>query len=233
MTGAGGLFYDRYQTNGSDEWLMRIGAGDKPPILFVSPLFEEMNRTRAFTAHIMRTLAAGGHGCWLADLPGTGESERALADCAWQDWRDTVRDAANFVAHRSEKAPLIASLRGGALIDDAAEAPAYWRFAPAEGSSLARDLTRSSLVKAGAADAASVDLAGYTMSEALFRDFEAAAAKSVTPLRTLRLDSDKGEADRKVAGPALWRRSEPGTSPELAELLAADIADWARTCADS
>ena len=32
----------------------------------------------------------------------------------------------------------------------------------------------------------------------------------------------------QVDGPALWRRSEPGTSDELAEALAADIAAWSR-----
>ena len=59
---------------------MRIGAADAPPILFVPPLFEEMNRTRALIAAIMRALAARGYGCWLPDLPGTGESLRALGE---------------------------------------------------------------------------------------------------------------------------------------------------------
>ena len=33
-----------------DEWLMRVGDEAAPAILFVPPLFEEMNRTRALIA---------------------------------------------------------------------------------------------------------------------------------------------------------------------------------------
>jgi hypothetical protein len=47
---------------------MRIGASDAPPILFVPPLLEEMNRTRALIVSVMRRLAAQGLGCWLPDL---------------------------------------------------------------------------------------------------------------------------------------------------------------------
>ena len=60
---------------------MRIGAAEAPPVLFVPPLFEEMNRTRALLAAVMRRLAARGHGCWLPDLSGTGESVRELGRC--------------------------------------------------------------------------------------------------------------------------------------------------------
>ncbi len=55
-------------------------AEDAPAILFVPPLFEEMNRTRALIVAVMRRLAKRGHGCWLLDLGGTGESERDLAE---------------------------------------------------------------------------------------------------------------------------------------------------------
>jgi pimeloyl-ACP methyl ester carboxylesterase len=68
-----GLAFDRYTVDGCSEWMMRIGAAEASPILFVPPLFEEMNRTRALIAAMMRALAAEGHGCWLPDLPGTGE----------------------------------------------------------------------------------------------------------------------------------------------------------------
>ena len=78
----GGLAYERYRSDGREEWLMRIGAGDAPPILFVPPLFEEMNRTRALIAASMRRLAAQGLGCWLPDLTGTGESDARLSDVA-------------------------------------------------------------------------------------------------------------------------------------------------------
>ena len=58
-----------------------------------------------------------------------------------------------------------------------------------------------------------------------------ATAAEVAPLRTVRLDTDAQPADLKLDGPALWRRSEPGTSDALAGALAADLADWSRACA--
>ena len=103
MKAGGGLYYDRYSVNGRDEWLMRIGEAEAPPILFLSPLLEEMNRTRALLAGIMRAVAARGFGCWLPDLPGTGESERALEDCDWTDWRDAARAAGHYAARTSGK----------------------------------------------------------------------------------------------------------------------------------
>ena len=52
--------------------------------------------------------------------------------------------------------------------------------------------------------------------------------RAVAPLRTVRLATDRAEADAKIEGPALWRRSEPGTSAALAEALAADLDEWSR-----
>ena len=113
---------------------MRIGAGDAPPILFVPPLFEEMNRTRALIAGVMRRLAAQGLGCWLPDLSGTGESSENLSDVHWDDWRHDVMSAAAHVERKAGRTPLIASLRGGCLIDDAAAARGWWRLAPVDGA---------------------------------------------------------------------------------------------------
>src|SRR5918993_5735498 len=110
--------------------MMRIGAADRPAILFVPPLFEEMNRTRALIAAVMRALASRNHGCWLPDLKGSGESEAPLESVAWDDWRHDVSAAADHVEAVAGTAPLIASLRGGGLIDDAAGAIGWWRLAP-------------------------------------------------------------------------------------------------------
>jgi hypothetical protein len=227
VSGTGGLFYDRYTTSGHPEWLMRIGPADGAPVLVIPPLLEEMNRTRAFMATLMRLLAVRGFGCRLIDLPGTGESERPLEDCSWPEWRQAIADAASSIGGK----PLVASIRGGALLDDAAGELPRWRFAPAEGSSLARDLVRASMLKPEQLEQARIELAGYRLSDTLF-----AALSEATPsgsARTVRLESDRGEADLKAEGPALWRRSEPGNDPELAALLAADLAQWGRRCAAS
>ena len=225
MTSAG-LAYHPYSVGGFEEWMMRIGPAEAPPVLFLPPLFEEMNRTRALLAAMMRALAAGGFGCWLPDLPGTGESERPIDEVDWEDWRSAVSEAADHVAAASGRAPVMAAVRGGSLLDDAAEGACHWRFAPVSGASIARDMERSGL-------AGGVAWAGYAPSPALRGAVAAAQPEPLARLRILRLASDRAEADAKVAGPALWRQSEPGQSRALAEAAAADLAGWAKTCADS
>ena len=220
-----GLAYERFQGQHGQEWMMRIGAADAPPILFVAPLFEEMNRTRALIAAAMRHLAGRGFGCWLPDLAGTGESVTALAAVQWDDWRHDVSAAAAHVAVGTGRPPLVAALRGGCLIDDLAAATGWWRFAPVAGASLVRDMVRAGL--------AGVEWAGYDPSAELRGRLEDAVAVDQEPLRVVRLASDAGAADAKVAGPALWRRSEPGNSAELAQAIAADIASWHVQCAAS
>lgn len=229
MTLDSDLSYDRYRLVDADEWLMRIGSPALIPLLFLPPLFEEMNRTRAFLAAIMRRLAAQGFGCWLPDLPGTGESERALEECRWEDWRSAAASAAWHVRTVTGRAAVLICFRGGALLDDI-EAPGHWRFAPAEGASLARDLVRSSLVATAEQPGEAMELAGYRLRPDLLRDLEAADVRPAAPLRTVRLQSDRGEADLKVPGPALWRRSEPGNAPDLAERLSTDIVAWIGQC---
>ena len=220
-----GLAYSQYDSGGRKEWMMRIGPVEGPPILFVPALFEEMNRTRALIAAAMRALAERGHGCWLPDLMGTGESETRLAEARWDDWRHDVRSAAAQVARASRNSPLVAAIRGGALVDDLAAGIGWWRLSPVPGASIARDMVRAGL--------AGVEWAGFSPSAELRARLEAATPLDQQPLRTVRLMSDAAQADARVAGPALWRRSQPGRSAELAEAIAADIAGWYATCAAS
>lgn len=208
-----GLHYSRYRVGDRDEWMMRIGDG--PALLFLPPLFEELNRTRALLATAMRALAAEGFSCWLPDLPGTGESERALEEVTWEDWRSAA--AAAF-----ESAGAVASvgLRGGALLDR--RSPVRWRFAPAPGASLARDLARAGLMAEGGG--------GYSPSEALLADLGAAEPEPGERVRTVRLATDRAEADLKLEGAPLWRRAEPQNDYELAGAMASDIGQWVRAC---
>jgi len=226
VTPPSGLHYDRYQHEGRPEWLMRIGAADAPPILFLPPLFEEMNRTRAFIADLMRRLARRGYGCWLPDLPGTGESGQPLANIRWSDWRDAAAAAGETAGRGSGKRPLTVSIRGGALLDDAVDAPCRWRFAPVDGESLSRDLTRAGLVSG-------THYAGYEPDTDLMESLTTAIPAPLDKVRTVRLASDRGDADAKIEGPALWRRSEPGNAPELALAIANDLEQWVQRCAGS
>jgi pimeloyl-ACP methyl ester carboxylesterase len=169
----------------------------------------------------MRALAGRGFGCWLPDLPGTGESERGLEECEWGDWAA----AAEAVAERFDGRAVMVSFRGGSLLDGV-KAAGRWRMSPVEGVSLTRDLKRTGLVNGGTQG-------GYSPSPTLLASMEQAQPADLQPLRTVRLRSDPRPADAKTEGPALWRRSEPGSSPALAGALAGDIADWVKQCAVS
>jgi pimeloyl-ACP methyl ester carboxylesterase len=200
---------------------MRTGPVDGAAILLIPPLFEEMNRTRALLVSVMLRLGGQGFNCWLPDLPGTGESERPLESCVWSDWTGAVRTVAEL-AREPRGSLMIASVRGGALLDEVPDA-AHWRFAPVEGGSLLRDLSRSGLVGGEAH-------AGYMLSPSLAAAVGAAVPPDAAPCRTVRLASDPKPADKELEGPALWRRSEPANSTELAELIASDIGNWAHVC---
>lgn len=212
------LAYDRYTTNGNDEWLLRIGPADAPALLVLPPLFEELNRLRATIVGTMRLLAERGWRCLLPDLPGTGESVRALETLTWADWRGAAADCAP-----SDLRATIA-FRGGALLDDAIAVGCAWRLSPVSGASLVRDLDRTALTDDSATG-------GYSPSEALRAGLKAAQPAVRPRLRTLRLSTDPAAADCRIEAAPLWRRAEPQSSSQLKDILASDIDNWARACA--
>ena len=168
-----------------------------------------------------RGLENRGFGITFANLCGTGESLAEVDQVRLADWR---RDAAAAIAEI--KPSVIASLRGGALIDDAGPAKGWWRFAPETGARIVRDLRRTQM--AGNSDL----YAGNRLSEAFLADLEAASPAPVTPLRTVRLESDAADANARVPGSPLWRRAEPGEDAALADAMVADLALWTQQCAE-
>lgn len=209
-------------------------------MLVFAPLFGEANRCRRLLVDVMAALAEAGIGSWMPDLPGTCESLREIATIGWEDWRRAAACAAAHVRSEGGDLPFTLALRGGALLDDAAEARARWRLAPASGASLLRDLVRARLASdreagrqaSGAEmDAAlaqrTVELAGYMLGPALTRGLR--GAEPAGEARALAL----GEGVDALPGPPLWRRAEPGRSPELARAIAADVAAWIARCAAS
>jgi hypothetical protein len=185
------------------------------------PLFEECNRTRRLIAQMARHLSVEGLSLHIVALPGTGESLTEIADVRLVDWQEAAR--AEIAAL---KPTVIASIRGGALIDAAGEAKGRWRFAPESGARLVRDLRRTQLAGEG-----TKLYAGNALSEAFLAELEGMVPVPLAPLRTVRLESDLAECDLRVAGSPLWRRAEPGEDPALALALATDLAEWTHTCA--
>jgi hypothetical protein len=205
----------------SENWF-RTGSGHALQILIWEPLFEETNRCRRLIAEMLRALDALGVGSTLPCLPGTGESLADIGDVVLADWHGAATGAVAAV-----RPIVIASLRGGALLDGCGPARGHWRFAPEPGARIVRDLRRTQL----AGDTGLY--AGHRLSEAFLSELEAAEPAAVAPLRTLRLESDALPADLKVTGTPLWRRAEPSEDAALAAALADDLAAWVKQCAAS
>jgi len=203
------------------EFMLAYGPPDGPQLLVLQPLFEEMNRCRAMIAGICRALAERGIGCWLPDLPGTGESLRALDDIRWEDWLAAIEAAATMVRNETSTLPSTFAIRGGALLDQAAVSRRL-RLAPTTGRSLLSDLRRSAL--ASGSDPARP--AGYTLSPALVDALANAEPSADGDVRTLRLASDDRPADRRIDGTPLWRRPEPATDKGMEVAIVEEIASW-------
>ncbi|WP_432767874.1 MAG: hypothetical protein HEQ22_10600 [Sphingopyxis sp.] len=220
----------------SDHILRFDPAGPlRATILFVPPLFEEANRTRRTLVLAMRALAADGFVALLPDLPGQNESLVPLEQVDLARWQSALVDTTAAI-----DGPLIlASLRGGALIDHQAKAAAWWRLAPVGGASLLRTLLRARVAadrEAGVtssldslqAEAATAPLllAGNKLSSVMIAQLGSADIQPVAPLRTVTLGSGEGA----IAGTPLWLRAEPGEDAAMAAAIAADIAAWSTTC---
>lgn len=202
-------------------------------IVFVPPLFEEANRTRRTLVLAMRALAADGFAALLPDLPGQNESPAPLDRIDLEQWQHALAAIVAAIDGRV----IVASVRGGCLIDQRAQADAWWRLAPVGGAALLRTLLRARVsADREAGIATSLEsllatarggpllLAGNDLSPAMIAGLGAAEAQPVEPLRSIPL----GEGG--IAGTPLWLRAEPGEDAAMARAIAADIAAWSRTC---
>lgn len=220
-----------------DEQVFRIAPSEPPraTILFIPPLFEEANRMRRTLVLAMRSLALEGFQSLIADLPGQNESLLPTDEADLDRWRSGVAAVAKGIDR-----PLIAaSVRGGALLDDAAGADAWWRLAPVGGGTLLRTLLRARMSadrEAGGgttiealretARHAPLLLAGNRLSPAMIDQLERAEVHDVAPLRSV----SPGEGADRIEGSALWLRAEPGEDAAMAAAIAADISSWSTTC---
>lgn len=217
------------------EHLLRIEPASAPraTVLIVPPLFEEANRTRRTLVLAMRALAATGFAAAMPDLPGQNESLVALEDVDLAGWQVALAEVAAGIGEPL----LVASVRGGALIDHRVKAAGWWRLAPVGGASLLRTLLRARVSadrEAGvtssleslseAARNEPLLLAGNRLSPAMIAQLGSAEVQPVEPLRSVAL----GAAG--IAGTPLWLRAEPGEDAAMAEAMADDIAAWGAAC---
>ena len=213
------------------------GQYGQATVIIIPPLFDEANRMRRTLILTMHALAALGHHSLLPDLPGQNDSLMDTTDATLDRWRSALAEVA-----ASNPAPqIVASWRGGALIDDAASgAIGWWRMAPQSGASIVKTLMRTRIagdkaagrtttidqLQAMARDGA-LELAGNRLNAAMITGLEGAHPAAVTPLRAVQT----GDGDGRITGTALWLRAEPGEDAAMALAMANDISDWARICA--
>lgn len=239
---------DHYDWAGGREAILRFGPADGPVVVAALPLFEEANRTRAFVVTILRRLAGLGIASALPDLPGQGESLVPLESLSFLRIQEGFEGAVDHIL--AEGRPVYAAgIRSGALLDALALASGRWHLSPIDGPHLLRELTRIKQAELGQGrrleghwwfgdafeEDAPVPIAGNLLSPDLLTDLTVKTPFSKEdapelPHRTIRLESDPGTADLKIAGTPLWRRAEPDNDSDLAALLAEDIAAWVRAC---
>jgi hypothetical protein len=225
--------YLTYTAAGRDELCLSFGGANSRRILIIPPLFDEMNRMRRVLATAMRDLAKRGVGSVLIDLPGCNESLASLHDQSLNDWRDAVTACADQL-----NASHIASLRGGALIDDGRPALPHWRLAPVKGASLLKTMIRTRIAgekEAGnsiteaailaQAEAAPVELAGNLLGPDMVAQLAVAEPVAMPHLAERKLGED-------IIGSPLWLRAEPQDDSAFAANIAADLDRWSASCGE-
>lgn len=209
---------------GGREAMIRFGPDRGPIVVMALPLLEEANRTRTFAVTMLRALATKGIAAVLPDLPGTGESERPTSSLDLDDIQAAYGALLASLA-KNDRPVVSVAIRSGALLDLPDRVAARWLFAPQDGADLLREWDR--IAGAGTMDGL---IAGNIVPDR-FRDQLARHSATIAGARVVRLSTDPRPADRKIDAAPLWRRSEPGNDPNLAQILADDIADWIATCA--
>ncbi|MCP3730177.1 hypothetical protein M9978_07015 [Sphingomonas sp. MG17] len=217
--------------------MLRFGPDAGPVVIAALPLFEEANRTRAFTVTILRALAERGIAGALPDLPSQGESVRPTHETTLPILREGFAAAAASLGRPA----FSLTIRSGALLDAAAALTGRYHLSPMTGADLRRELVRARQASARESgqpfDAASIDtaadpveLAGNMIATQLLRELTDAVPVALAT-RTVRLETEAKPADAKLSGSPLWRRAEPDNDIDFAARVADDIAAWIETCA--
>ncbi len=246
-----------YDWSGGREAMLRFGPATGPVVIAALPLFEEANRTRAFTATILRALAERGIASALPDLPGQGESLLPTHETNLTILREAFSAAVEALnpsptgrgrepqsggrVRAETPAIFTLAIRSGTLLDATADVTARYHLSPATGADLRRELIRARQASARESgtpfDPASIDsatapieLAGNLIAPAFLTELTT-ATPSTANTRTVRLQTEAKPADHKLPGSPLWRRAEPDNDPDFAARIADDIAAWIAKCA--
>jgi hypothetical protein len=226
-----------YRFDGNDELCLCHGPESGPALLILPPLFDEANRVRHLMVETARALATNGIASLMPDLPGCNESQALLENASLSLWQ------AALIACGDQLGPVshVASLRGGALLDEALGDLPRWRLAPVKGGQLLRTMLRTRIAsdrEAGmtstsealmeAARSQGIELAGNILSPCMIRELDAAAPSQAHAVRLVRFADDPLEADARIVGAPLWLRAEPAHDPAMAGSIAADLAAWMR-----
>jgi hypothetical protein len=200
-----------------DELALVFDGGREHRLLVLPAWFDEANKLRRQTLEVMRRLDLAGIDSMLPDLPGCNESEMPLAVQTLEGWR-----AAAAAATGHFRATHVLTIRAGALL--APRDLPGWAYAPVDGKRMLRPMLRARTIasrEAGRTERSEdlqvlarehgMELGGWRLGAAMFRDLEAAA-----------LDHGLTEINQAaLGGSGLWLRAEPDEAPEQADALAA------------
>ena len=223
--------YHCYTFAGHEEFCLSFGKHSARCILIIPPLFDEMNRMRRVLVSAMRDLAGRSVGSLLIDLPGCNESLAPLERQSLNSWRDAVAACAAqlSVTH-------VASIRGGALIDESRPDLPQWRLTPVKGASLLKTMIRTRIAgekEAGngiseaallaQAESYPIELAGNMLGSDMVAQLAVAEPIALPNMAERKLGQD-------IMGSPLWMRAEPQDDAILAANIAADLDRWSASC---
>lgn len=223
--------YLRYTVAQQVEFCLSFGGDSARRILIIPPLFDEMNRMRRVCVSAMRGLAERGVGSLLIDLPGCNESLAPLESQSLHGWRDAVIACAGQLSITH-----IASIRGGALVDNGPASLPHWRLAPAKGPSLLKTMIRTRI--AGEKEAGNIVTESQLMQQATTGPIEL-AGNNLGPDMVAQLAVTEPAAlphvtERKlgehIGGSPLWLRAEPQDDAIFAANIADDLERWSASC---
>jgi len=228
-------------------------------LLYIHPLAEEMNRSRQMAALQARAFAAAGIAVLLLDLHGCGDSGGEFADASWDGWLRDIAAGRAWLERRTGVTAGLWGLRLGGLLAleaarRAAAAPArllLWQPVTGGAAHLTQFLRlrlAADLLQGGARDdaralrarlegGATLEVAGYGLTQALAEGMEAAEAGPAPPcpVHWIELAAQEGRAlspaalrvagqwraagasvrQQLVVGPLFWSTPELTRAPAL------------------